>query len=135
MFSYPIRMGWIYLAIAGVLEITWALCLKQSRGFTNPPWGIFALIIGVASVAVLALAIRTIPLGTGYAVWTGIGVIGTTIAGIWLFQESASPLRLFFILLIFISIIGLRLTADRPGGPARNSPDREVGDTIDGRIE
>jgi len=135
MFSDPIRAAWIYLAIAGVLEITWALCLKQSHGFTNPPWGIFAIIIGVASVAVLALAIRTIPLGTGYAVWTGIGVIGTTIAGIWLFNESASPLRLLFIFLIFISIIGLRLTADRPGGPPRNSPDRKVGDTIDQRIE
>jgi len=113
MFSDPIRVAWIYLGIAGVLEITWALCLKQSRGFTNPPWGIFAIVIGVASVAVLALAIRTIPLGTGYAVWTGIGVIGTTIAGIWLFQESASPLRLLFIFLIFISIIGLRLTGGK----------------------
>ena len=113
MFSDPIRVAWIYLGIAGVLEITWALCLKQSRGLTNPPWGIFAIVIGVASVAVLALAIRTIPLGTGYAVWTGIGVIGTTIAGIWLFQESASPLRLLFIFLIFISIIGLRLTGGK----------------------
>ncbi len=113
MFSDPIRMGWIYLGLAGVLEITWALCLKQSKGFTNPPWGFFAIVIGVASVAVLALAIRTIPLGTGYAVWTGIGVIGTTIAGIWLFHESYSPLKLVFIALIFISIIGLRLTGGK----------------------
>jgi quaternary ammonium compound-resistance protein SugE len=113
MFSDPIRMGWIYLAIAGVLEIAWALCLKQSRGFTNPPWGIFAIVLSVSSVAFLALAIRTVPLGTGYAVWTGIGVIGTTIAGIWLFQESYSPLRLLFIFLIFVSIVGLRLTGGK----------------------
>src|SRR5204862_2283988 len=114
MFSDPIRMGWIYLAIAGVLEIAWALCLKQSHGFTRPPWGIFAILISVASVACLALAIRTVPLGTGYAVWTGIGVIGTTTAGIWLFHdESASPLRLLFIFLIFIGIVGLRLTTGK----------------------
>jgi quaternary ammonium compound-resistance protein SugE len=114
MFSDPIRMGWIYLAVAGVLEIAWALCLKQSNGFRNPPWGIFAIILSVASVAFLALAIRTVPLGTGYAVWTGIGVIGTTVAGIWWFQdETASPLRLLFIVLIFISVIGLRLTGGK----------------------
>jgi len=110
MFSDLLRTGWLYLTIAGVLEIAWALCLKQSRGFTNPPWGFFAIILSVASVAFLALAIRTVPLGTGYAVWTGIGVVGTTIFGIWLFQESASPLRLLFIVLIFISVLGLRLT-------------------------
>jgi quaternary ammonium compound-resistance protein SugE len=115
MFSDPIRAGWIYLTVAGVLEIAWALCLKHSRGFTNPPWGIFAILLSVASVAFLALAIRpgAVPLGTGYAVWTGIGVLGTTIAGIWLFHESYSPLRLVFIALIFISIIGLRLTGGK----------------------
>jgi quaternary ammonium compound-resistance protein SugE len=101
----------MYLVAAGVLEICWALCLKQSRGFTNFPFGLFAIVLSVASVALLALAIRTLPLGTGYAVWTGIGVIGTTSAGIWWFQdEAASPMRLVFIVLIFISIIGLRLT-------------------------
>ena len=111
MATNPISTGWIYLVSAGVLEICWALCLKQSRGFTNPPWGFFAIVLSVASVALLALAIRTVPLGTGYAVWTGIGVIGTTTAGIWLFHEPTSALRLMFIALIFISIIGLRLTA------------------------
>jgi len=106
----PITTGWIYLTIAGMLEICWALCLKQSKGFTNPPFGFFAIMLSVASVALLALAIRTLPLGTGYAVLTGIGVIGTTTAGIWMFHEPTSPLRLVFIALIFISIIGLCLT-------------------------
>ena len=105
------RMGWIILAIAGVLEITWAVCLKKSEGFTRPPWGAIALVLSVASVVLLALALRTIPLGTGYAIWTGIGAAGTALLGIWLFQESASPLRLLFIALIVISMIGLRLTA------------------------
>jgi quaternary ammonium compound-resistance protein SugE len=107
----PTRMGWIYLAIAGALEITWALCLKRSEGFTRPPWGAIAIVISIASIAFLALALRTIPLGTGYAIWTGIGAAGTAIAGIWLFQESTSPFRLLFLALIIISIIGLRLTA------------------------
>jgi len=106
-------MGWIYLAIAGVLEITWALCLKWSQGFTRSPWGALAIVISIASVACLALALRTIPLGTGYAIWTGIGVAGTTTLGLWLFQESASPLRLLFIALILLSIIGLRMTAGK----------------------
>lgn len=106
------RMAWIYLAIAGVLEITWALCLKRSEGFTRPPWGLIAIVTSVASIALLALALRAVPLGTGYAIWTGIGVAGTTIAGMWWFREPATPLRLLFVGLIVISIIGLRLTAD-----------------------
>jgi len=110
MASNSVTTGWTYLVVAGVLEICWALCLKQSRGFPTPPWGFLAIILSVASVALLALAIRTLPLGTGYAVWTGIGVIGTTTAGIWIFHEPTSPLRLIFIALIFISIVGLRLT-------------------------
>jgi quaternary ammonium compound-resistance protein SugE len=106
-----LRMGWIILAIAGVLEVTWAICLKKSEGFTRFPWGLIAILLSVASVVLLALALRTIPLGTGYAIWTGIGAAGTAILGIWLFQESHSPLRLLFIVLILISIVGLRLTA------------------------
>jgi quaternary ammonium compound-resistance protein SugE len=109
--SESARMGWIYLVIAGALEITWALCLKRSEGFTRPPWGALAIVISIASIVVLAIALRTIPLSTGYAIWTGIGAAGTAIAGLWLFGESWSPLRLLFIALIIASIIGLRLTA------------------------
>jgi quaternary ammonium compound-resistance protein SugE len=106
--------GWIFLLIAGVLEVVWALCLKQSNGFTRFPFGLLAILISVASVACLALAIRTIPIGTGYASWTAIGVIGTTTAGIWWFRdEPATPLRLFLLALILVSVIGLRLTGSR----------------------
>ncbi len=106
-----LRMGWFILVIAGVLEIAWALCLKKSAGFTRPPWGAIAIVLSIASIVLLAYALNQIGLGTAYAVWTGIGAAGTAIAGIWLFQESASPLRLLFIALIVLSIIGLRLTA------------------------
>jgi len=105
------RMAWVILAIAGVLEIAWAVCLRKSEGFTRPPWGAIAIVLSIASVVTLAFAIRDIPLGTGYAIWTGVGVAGTAFFGIWLFQESTSPLRLFFISLIVISIIGLKWTA------------------------
>ena len=105
------QMAWIILALAGILEIVWAICLKKSNGFTRFPFGLLAILISIASIVLLALALREIGLGTGYAIWTGIGAAGTAIAGIWLFQETASPLRLFFIGLILICIVGLRLTA------------------------
>ena len=105
-------MAWIMLALAGVLEITWALCLKRSEGFTRPPWGMIALVTSVARFVLLALALRSVPLGTGYAVWTGFGVAGTAIGGMLLFREPVTPLRLVFISLIVISIIGLRMTSD-----------------------
>jgi len=107
----PQTRAWLILAIAGVLEIAWAVCLRKSEGFTRFPWGLIAIVLSIASVATLAFAIRDIPLGTGYAVWTGVGVAGTAFFGIWLFQESTSPLRLLFIALIVVSIIGLKWTA------------------------
>jgi quaternary ammonium compound-resistance protein SugE len=103
-------MGWIILAAAGLLEIAWAVCLKRSEGFTRFPWGLIAILLSIASIVLLAFALTTIPLGTGYAIWTGIGAAGTAILGIWLFGESVSPLRLMFISLILISISGLRWT-------------------------
>lgn len=125
-------MGWVILAIAGVLEIAWAICLKKSNGFTRPPWGALAIVLSITSVVTLALALRTIELGTGYAIWTGIGAAGTAIAGIWLFQEGYSPLRLFFIGLILISIVGLRFTAKseaHPNLPAASPAGRESADS------
>lgn len=105
-------MAWIYLMIAGGLEITWALCLKRSEGFTRPPWGMIAIVTSIASFGLLALALRHMPLGTGYAIWTGIGVAGTAIVGMALLKEAVSPLRLLFVSLILIAIIGLHLTSD-----------------------
>ena len=102
-------MAWIYLGIAGVLEIFWAISLKYTDGFSRL-WPSVATIGGmIASFYFLAQALKTIPVGTGYAVWTGIGAAGTAILGIVLFAEPASLPRLFCIGLIVAGIIGLKL--------------------------
>ncbi len=102
-------MAWIILFLAGLFEIGWAVGLKYTDGFTKlwPSVGTLAS-MGV-SVALLALALRTLPLGTGYAVWTGIGTIGTVIFGIIVFQEPTNALRLACIGMIIGGIIGLKL--------------------------
>lgn len=101
-------MEWLWLAVAGVFEIGWAVGMKYTGGFTRllPT----ALTVGamVASVVFLAQALKTIPVGTGYAIWTGIGAAGTAILGICLFGESAAPLRLACIGLIVAGIVGLK---------------------------
>lgn len=102
-------MGWIYVVIAGFLEVAWSLALKASRGFTVPAASVAAVVLMLASFVLLAKGIRTLPLGTAYAVWTGIGVVGAALAGIVFFGESVSPMRLVCIALIGAGIIGLRL--------------------------
>ncbi len=102
-------MAWIILAVAGVLEIGWAIGLKYTEGFTRLGPTIATVSAMVVSLALLGLAIRTLPVGTAYAVWTGIGTVGTVLLGILLFGESTEPLRLFFIALIVSGIIGLKL--------------------------
>ena len=102
-------MAWIWLTIAGLLEVVWAVGLKYTDGFTRL-WP--SLITGAAmaaSVYFLALAVRTIPIGTGYAVWTGIGAVGVAILGMILFGEPKTILRLGSILLIVFGIAGLKL--------------------------
>lgn len=102
-------MSWLILIGAGLLEIFWALGMKYSDGFTRPlPSLITALLIAV-SVYMLGQAVRTLPVGLAYGVWTGIGTVGTVIMGIVLFGESASPARLLCIALIIAGIVGLRL--------------------------
>jgi quaternary ammonium compound-resistance protein SugE len=103
-------MHWVYLAIAGVLEIGWATGLKYTQGFSRPLATALTIAGMVASMFLLALAVQKIPIGTAYAVWTGIGAIGTAILGIVLFSESASVARLFFIGVILVGILGLRAT-------------------------
>ena len=102
---------WFSLAIAGVFEVVWAVGLKYTDGFSRLWPSVFTLWAMAISVYFLALAIRTIPLGTGYAVWTGIGAAGTAIFGIILFAESANLLRLLCIGLIISGIVGLKLTS------------------------
>ncbi len=109
-------MAWVVLFIAGLLEIGWAVGLKYSEGFTRlwpTVWTATALIV---SMGLLGVALRTLPLGTAYAVWTGIGTVGTAILGIVLFREPATMMRLVCIALILSGIIGLRLaSATSPG--------------------
>jgi len=101
-------MSWTYLFIAGVLEVVWAIGLKYAAGFTRPVPSVITIAAMVASVWFLALALRTIPVGTGYAVWTGIGAVGTAILGIILFAESSEPARLACMGLIVAGIAGLK---------------------------
>ena len=104
-------MAWIYLFVAGVLEIVWAIGLKYTEGFTKLVPSIVTIAAMIVSVWFLALALRTIPVGTGYAVWTGVGAVGTAILGIVLFAEPATAARLFSIGLIIAGIAGLKLVS------------------------
>jgi quaternary ammonium compound-resistance protein SugE len=101
-------MAWVYLLVAGLFEVTWAVALKSSNGFTQPAPSIVAAVGMVLSVVLLGLAIREIPVGNGYAIWTGIGTIGTALVGIWLYGEPITPMRIGAIALILIGVVGLR---------------------------
>jgi quaternary ammonium compound-resistance protein SugE len=104
-------MAWIILFFAGILEIGWAIGLKYTEGFTKLVPTILTAGSMVASVVLLGIAVRTLPLGTAYAVWTGIGTVGTVILGIVLFAEPATAIRLGCISLIIAGIAGLKLAA------------------------
>jgi quaternary ammonium compound-resistance protein SugE len=109
-------MGWLYLAAAGLLEIVWAVGLKYTDGFTRPWPTAGTLGAMVASVFLLALALREIPVGTGYAVWTGIGAVGTALFGMLVLGEPRTGLRLICLGLILAGIIGLKATAGHGTG-------------------
>ena len=102
-------MAWTYLIIAGLLEIVWAIGLKYTAGFTKLVPSLITGVALVASMVFLALALRAIPVGTGYAIWTGIGAVGTALLGIVLFAEPATFARLGCIGLIVAGIVGLKL--------------------------
>ncbi len=104
-------MPWIYLCIAGLLEIVWAISLKHTEGFSNLRWSVVTVVGMTASFYFLAQALKTIPVGTAYAIWTGIGAAGTAILGIILFSESAALPRLVCIGVIVAGIVGLMLTS------------------------
>ncbi|MBR0656617.1 quaternary ammonium compound efflux SMR transporter SugE [Plastoroseomonas arctica] len=102
-------MAWFTLLLAGLLEIGWAVGLKYTHGFTRLVPTLLTVASMVASLGLLGLALRTLPIGTAYAVWTGIGTIGTAIIGIALFGEAASAARIACIGLILAGIVGLKL--------------------------
>jgi quaternary ammonium compound-resistance protein SugE len=102
-------MAWLLLCIAGILEIAFAFGVKWSQGFTRLVPTLFTIVTGVASVYLLSRSLRTLPVGTGYAVWTGIGAAGTAILGVVVLGDSTAPARMLCIALIFVGVIGLKL--------------------------
>jgi quaternary ammonium compound-resistance protein SugE len=102
-------MAWVYLVAAGLLEIIWAIGLKYTEGFTRLTPSVVTITAMAVSVALLGIALRDLPVGTGYAIWTGIGTVGTAVLGIWLFNEPATAFRLASIGLIVAGIVGLKL--------------------------
>jgi quaternary ammonium compound-resistance protein SugE len=103
--------AWIVLVVAGLFEVGWAVGLKYTEGFSRLGPTILTVASMIVSLALLGLALRALPLGTAYAVWTGIGTLGTALLGIWLFGESAAALRLVCIGLIVAGIVGLKLVS------------------------
>ncbi|PLC49619.1 quaternary ammonium compound-resistance protein SugE [Pollutimonas subterranea] len=106
-----VSTSWIVLFIAGLLEVGWAIGLKYTVGFTRLWPSVGTILAMVVSVLLLGLAMRQLPVGTAYAVWVGVGAVGTVILGIFLFGDSASPARLISVGLIIAGIIGLKLAA------------------------
>ena len=110
-------MAWVVLFVAGLFEIVWAVGLKYTEGFTRVWPTIGTVVALIASMALLGVALRTLPVGTAYAVWTGIGTVGTAVLGMVLFREPATAMRLLCITLILAGILGLKLAtpASLPG--------------------
>ncbi len=105
-------MAWVWLGVAGVLEIVWAYALKQSAGFTKPVEAVIAVVAMIASFVVLSLAMKTLPLGTAYTIWTGIGAVGAFVLGVVMLGEAATPMRVISAALILAGIIGLKLASE-----------------------
>ncbi|MCK5192015.1 MAG: multidrug efflux SMR transporter [Methylococcales bacterium] len=103
-------MGWLFLFVAGFSEIIFAVSLKYNEGFTKLYPSLVTMVSGGASFYLLMLAIKTLPLGTAYAIWTGMGAVGVAILGVFLFKESAEWVRIASISFIVIGIVGLKLT-------------------------
>lgn len=104
-------MAWFVLIVAGVLEVAWSLGLRFTEGFTRPVPSILTGTAIVASMVLLSRAARTLPIGTAYAVWVGIGVVGAAIGGALLFDEPMPPLRVAFLALLLVAIAGLKMTS------------------------
>jgi quaternary ammonium compound-resistance protein SugE len=104
-------MNWTYLLLAGIFEIGWTIGLKQMDNHRNPVWTIIFYVSILTSFYFLQLALRTLPIGTAYAVYTGIGVVGTALLGMLLFREPVTAMRFLFLSLILTGIVGLKLTS------------------------
>src|SRR5262245_28230485 len=103
--------AWAALIMSGLVDVAWALAMKKADGFAEPLWSAISLALLAIFVFLLTKALQVLPVGTAYAVWTGIGAAGTVIAGIVLFGEAASALRLLFIALVVVGIAGLKMAS------------------------
>jgi quaternary ammonium compound-resistance protein SugE len=106
-------MAWVWLGVAGILEIVWAYALKQSAGFSRPVEAVIAVVAMIASFVVLSLAMKSLPLGTAYTIWTGIGAVGAFVLGVVVLGEAATVLRVISAGLILAGIVGLKLASDQ----------------------
>lgn len=104
-------MPWILLAIAGLLEVVFAVSLKNSEGFTRPAWVVLFAVSAAGSLFLLSQALKHLPIGVAYAIWTGIGASGTAIIGMWFFGESRDVLKLMSLGLVLAGLVGLQLTS------------------------
>ncbi|MHC5251210.1 DMT family transporter [Listeria kieliensis] len=104
-------MAWIYLVIAGLCEMCFVVTMKLSQGFKKLWFSVLTIVFMCGSFFLLSHALKTIPIGTGYAIWTGIGAVGSVIMGMLLFKEKKSVMKIFFITMIIAGVIGLKLSA------------------------
>jgi quaternary ammonium compound-resistance protein SugE len=102
-------MLWLSLFIAGLFEIAWAIGLKYTEGFSKLWPSVFTIVCMIISMGLLAYSVKHLPVGTAYAIWTGIGAVGTAVLGMILFNESRELMRIFFIFLIIVGIVGLKV--------------------------
>ena len=103
-------MAWIYLVIAGVLEVIWAFTMKQSQGFTNLKYSAITIVAMITSFGLLSIAMRSLPLGTAYTIWTGIGAVGAFAVGITVLGESVTPMRIGAAVLIVSGLVLMKLS-------------------------
>lgn len=104
-------MAWLMLTAAGLLEVVWAYAMKLSEGFTRPLYSIVTFVGMIASFALLSAAMRSLPLGTAYTIWTGIGAVGSFIAGLYFLGEPATPMRIFAAVVIVTGLIMMKLAS------------------------
>jgi quaternary ammonium compound-resistance protein SugE len=104
-------LAWCLLIVSGLLDVAWAVSMKFSDGYTRPAWSLASLAALAAFVWLLGRALQVLPLGNAYAVWTGVGAVGSVLMGVWLFGEAITMARLGFIALIAVGIVGLKLTS------------------------
>jgi quaternary ammonium compound-resistance protein SugE len=120
-------MAWIILIIAGLFETVWAVALKYSEGFTRLWPTVITAVAMIISLYLLAISLKTLPLGTAYTIWTGIGALGTVIYGVMVFGESKDLLKLIFIMMILGGIVGLRVVSGKGSTAGKVEQSQSVG--------